>query len=180
VRLTIKHVFKELVLLFNVSTNPFTHTARSEEVGTTNPRSLTPILIGRPNTTAGSSDLAGPPCELAGLINEDVIVENEVRIAIDHEAPGRYLCSGCSHSIDLREKDRWIKNHTCSKETLYVRTENATGEEAQCRLNPINHDRVSGVISPLEAHYPIGSLCKNVNDLTLTFIPPLGANDHDA
>jgi hypothetical protein len=180
VRLTIKHVFKELVLLFNVSTNPFTHTARSEEVGTTNPRSLTPILIGRPNTTAGSSDLAGPPCELAGLINEDVIVENEVRIAIDHEAPGRYLCSGCSHSIDLREKNRGIKNYTCSKETLHVRTEDSTGKEAQCRLNPINHDSMSRVISPLKANYPVSSLRKNVDDLTLTLITPLGAHDHDA
>jgi hypothetical protein len=39
---------------------------------------------------------------------------------------------------------------------------------------------MASVVSALKANNPIGPLRKNVNDLSLTFITPLSAYDHDA
>jgi hypothetical protein len=61
-----------------------------------------------------------------------------------------------------------------------VWTKNTAWEEAQRRLDSINNDRMPGVVSALEANHPVSSLGKNIDDLSLTLIAPLGANDHYA
>ena len=61
-----------------------------------------------------------------------------------------------------------------------MRAQNSTGEEAQCRFDTINDDSMSSVVSSLKANYPVGSLSKNVDDLSLSLIAPLGTYDHDA
>jgi hypothetical protein len=109
-----------------------------------------------------------------------VVVKNEVRVSINDKALRRYLRARCPHSIDLGEKYGRIENHTRSEETLYMRAENSTGEEAQCRFDTINDDSMSRVVSSLKANYPVGSLSKNVDDLSLSLIAPLGTYDHDA
>ena len=39
-------------------------------------------------------------------------------------------------------------------------------------------DRVTGVVSTLEADHQIGLLGEQVDDLALPFVAPLGAHDH--
>jgi hypothetical protein len=59
-------------------------------------------------------------------------------------------------------------------------TKDPARKEAQGRLHSINNDRVSRVVSTLEANDPVSAFGKYINDLSLTFITPLSANDHNA
>jgi hypothetical protein len=61
-----------------------------------------------------------------------------------------------------------------------MRTKDTAREEAERCLHSIDNDRMSSVVSALEANYPISSFGKYIDDLSLTFIAPLGANDHYA
>jgi hypothetical protein len=61
-----------------------------------------------------------------------------------------------------------------------MRAKNTTWKEAEGCFYSIDNDRMSGVVSTLEANHPISPLGKYINDLSLTLITPLSANDHNA
>jgi hypothetical protein len=178
--LALKYVCKDFILLLNMSTNTLSHTVRGEEIRTTNPRTLTSVLVCWPDPPTGRSDPARATSELARLIDEDMVVQNQMGVAINDKAPRINLGTCGANTINLRKEHARVKHYSCAKKTRYVRSKYSTRKKAQSGLHPINNDRMSRIISTLEAHHPISSLGKYVDDLSLTLIAPLGAYNHYA
>ena len=55
--------------------------------------------------------------------------------------------------------------------------EDAARNEMEDRPLITDDHRMASVVAALVPNYDVGMLGKNVNDLTLTFVPPLDAND---
>ena len=47
------------------------------------------------------------------------------------------------------------------------------------KLFSAHHQGMAGVVAPLVTHYHPGLFRQQVDDLSLAFIPPLGAHHHD-
>jgi hypothetical protein len=101
VSLTLKNVLQEFILLINMSPHTLTHTVRGEKVGAPNTGPLTSVLVRWSDTATGGSDLARSTRELARLIDEDVVVENEVRVTVNHETSWVNLSPSGANTIDL-------------------------------------------------------------------------------
>jgi hypothetical protein len=99
--LTLKNVFEEFILLVNMSPHTLPHAVRSQKISATNTGPLTSILVRWPDTATGGPDLAGSTRELARLIDEDVVVENEVRVTVNHETSWVNLSPSGANTIDL-------------------------------------------------------------------------------
>src|SRR5699024_10223675 len=55
---------------------------------------------------------------------------------------------------------------------------NARGQQRQLEHLLADDQRVTSVVATLEAHHHVGALGEPVNDLTLAFVAPLGADNH--
>jgi hypothetical protein len=109
-----------------------------------------------------------------------MIVKHKVGVTVDNETAGINLGSSRANTVYLRKENGGVHNNPRAQETLNVRTKDTARKEAERCLDPINNDRMSGVVSTLEADDPISPFGKYIDDLSLTLIAPLSANDNNA
>ena len=57
--------------------------------------------------------------------------------------------------------------------------QNAGRDQPQHSFFAIDDQRVAGVVTALKAHHAMHLLSEPVNDFSLTFVTPLGADDDD-
>jgi hypothetical protein len=72
-----------------------------------------------------------------------------------------------------------IDHHPVSEHTSLSLVDDAGGKQVQHERLVTNLNRVTSVVATLIAHDDIEVLGEEVNDLSLAFISPLGADDGD-
>ena len=102
VSLTLKNVLQKFILLINMSPHTLPHTVRGKEIRAPDSGALTAILVRWSDTSTGSSDLTRSTRELARLVDEDVVVQNEVRVTVNNETTWVNFGASGANTIDLR------------------------------------------------------------------------------
>jgi adenylosuccinate synthase len=82
--------------------------------------------------------------------------------------------------VDLVVEHPRIDDHAVADHARLARVEDPARDQVEGPLAPVAHDRVPGVVAALEAHDHVGALGKQIDDLALAFVAPLGAHYDDA
>jgi hypothetical protein len=113
-RFAAQHELQDLVLLGYVRPNPFLHAVWIQEIRAPNTGALTSILVRGPDPATRSANFFRPSRALTRLVDRDVIIENEMGIAVDHDSPWRGISSSRSYSLHLGDQNRGVQNNARS------------------------------------------------------------------
>src|SRR3954467_5431658 len=72
---------------------------------------------------------------------------------------------------------KWVKHHTVADDGFAAFAQHTAGNELQDKLFALDDDGVSSIVSAGVARDAIKILREHVNDLALTLIAPLGADN---
>ena len=136
------------------------------------------VFVGRADAATRRADLGVAALDLTGLVECDVVVEDQWAIAADHETRRR-VESGDRELVDLGEQRLRREHDAVADVAGHVRPQDARGDRPQDGLLAVDHQRVTGVVAALEAHHAVGLLGQPVDDLALAFVAPLGTDDDD-
>ena len=78
---------------------------------------------------------------------------------------------------DLLQQYKRIHNDARPDDAAGIFVQHTRRKQMQDKLFPIDDYRVSGVVAPLETYDRICVLTEHIDDLSLSFIAPLGADD---
>lgn len=81
--------------------------------------------------------------------------------------------------IHLRKQDTGINNHPIADHTHLVLVEDAGWDNMKNIFLPFNNEGMSGIISALEPNNIICMISQQINNLSFSFVTPLGSNHHD-
>jgi hypothetical protein len=104
-----------------------------------------------------------------------VIRENNVRAIADDQvfADGNFLFL---ETVELVDEVDGVDDDTVSDDAGLVLAKNAGWDEVQDVLLLTDDDRVAGVIPALATDNDVGFVREEVDDLSFSFVTPLGAN----
>jgi hypothetical protein len=81
--------------------------------------------------------------------------------------------------VDLRDERMRVEYDSVADQRQFARTNYPRRQQAQFEGRAAYDQRVSGIVAALETDHDIGPLRQPVDDLSLAFVAPLGADDHD-
>src|SRR5262249_20717261 len=79
--------------------------------------------------------------------------------------------------VDLANEHVRVDDHARPHHAHLARVEDAGGHEVQDRLLALHHQRVPGVVAAVVAHDHVGVGGEEIDDLPLSLVTPLGADD---
>jgi hypothetical protein len=101
---------------------------------------------------------------------DDLGTVADEKIAID-------LHSSVAQSLDFLKKSEGIEDNTVADHSAAARPENAAGDQLEDELTTGDGDRMAGIMSASISRYDIKILGKVIDDLSLSFVAPLGAHN---
>jgi hypothetical protein len=101
-----------------------------------------------------------------------------MRVGGDHQSAGVDV-TGLQPG-ELVEQDAWVDHHAVADDVDDPGGEDAGGDEVQREVLAVrkNHG-VPGVVTTLVADDPLDAVAEQVGGLALTFVAPLGTDQHD-
>ena len=112
------------------------------------------------------------------MVERDVIRHDERRVGGDAKALFDVGHAHGNEFVDFTE-ERFRREHDAVAEVAdAVGMHDARGDQAEDGLLAVDDERVTRVVTAVEAHDAVGLLGEPVNDLALAFVAPLSA-DHD-
>src|SRR5690606_24221801 len=136
------------------------------------------VFVRRTDTPACRADLAVALASLAGLIDGDVIRENQRAGGGDPQTRA-HIEPDLFELTDFAEQGLWRKHDAIADIASDVWMHDAGWDQPQDRLVTVDPQGMAGVVSALEADHALGGLGQPVDDLALAFVTPLGADHHD-
>jgi hypothetical protein len=103
--------------------------------------------------------------------------EDERTRRAHEEAPGD-VDAARSELVELGEQCGRRHDDAVSEQTLHTRAQDARRDEVQHGFRAVDDERVSRVVTALEAHHRGDPVSEQVDYLALSLVAPLGA-DHD-
>ncbi len=94
------------------------------------------------------------------------------QVLLDHDA-------GRAQLLDLLEQRFGVDDHAVAEEAELVRMDDARGDQPQCEVLVGELHRVPGVVAALIPSHDVEALAEKIDDLPLSFISPLRADDGD-
>ena len=82
-----------------------------------------------------------------------------------------------SQTVHFLEQGGRVDHHPVPDNTLLAFVQNSRGDQVQDELFRADHDRMARVMAALVARNNVRPLRQQVNDLSFSFIAPLGADD---
>ncbi len=79
---------------------------------------------------------------------------------------------------DFLKEGQRVEHHPVADDGTAVRTQNSARDQLQNEFLPADDDRMSGVVTARIARHHRKPLGKNVDDLSLSLVAPLGAQYH--
>ncbi len=172
-------VFLQQKILFR---QEFAHLASEHlglhQVGKTNAAPTDLVLIGRANAAAGGADFAAGTA-FTRLVDGHVVGHDDMRVAVDHQLRIIFEIAAFFKIIDLLQKDARVEHHPVGDYAALAFVQNAGRNQMQNRLLLAHHEGVSGVVAALVTDDLIGILRVNINNFSLAFVTPLGADNHN-
>jgi hypothetical protein len=108
-----------------------------------------------------------------------MVLKYEMRITIENESIGSKNSSALAHPFHFGHEHRRIQHDPGAQKTAHVGTQNSARQKAESGFDPIDDDCMTCIVAALETHDPIGVLSEDIDDLSLTFVSPLGTYDND-
>src|SRR5262249_47297727 len=81
--------------------------------------------------------------------------------------------------VDLLEQYLRVEHHPVADRAGQSLVEDPRRDQVEFEDVPVPDDRVPGIVATLKTDHQVGPLGEQVDDLSLSFIAPLGANDYE-
>ena len=137
------------------------------------PRDL--VLVRRADPAAGRADL---PARRALAVEQLVVRQHQVRPIADIQAP-LDIDPALHQPLDLGEQRLGIEDHAVADRAAHARMENPARDLLEDEAGGPEVHRVAGIRPALVAHDPVGPLGQDVDELSFSFVAPLGADDDE-
>ena len=79
-------------------------------------------------------------------------------------------------SLNFADKMNGIHNHSIADHTLFLWAKDSRRKQMEDILFTADEDGVAGVVASLHADHDVGPVNENVNNFSLAFVAPLGAD----
>ena len=97
----------------------------------------------------------------------------------DLQAFGRDLDALTADLLDLVDEMIGVEHHAVADHRQLARPDDARRQQGELEHLAVDHQRMAGVMTALEADDDVGADRQPVDDLTFAFVAPLGADHHD-
>ncbi len=136
------------------------------------------VLVGRADSAAGRADLAISARPFAGAVDHRVRGEHERAQRAHAEALEYRYAAPCQH-VGLGQERLERHDDAIADETAHAIAQHARGDQRENGLDAVDDERVAGIVPALESRDRGDALGQQVDDLALSLIAPLGADDDD-
>jgi hypothetical protein len=107
-----------------------------------------------------------------------VVRQDDVRLLADQQ-PAVDVHAHSRQLVDFLEERLWIDDHAIADDAGDARMQNARRDQMEDELRPFHINGVSGVVPALVARDRREMRRQHVDDLSLAFVAPLGAQHCD-
>lgn len=135
------------------------------------------VFVRRADTAAGGADGLAAGGLLARLIQGDVVRHDQRRGRGDLQARAHFH-AGTFQLADFLDQRGRGDHHAIADQAQRVVAQDAGRNQVQDGLLAVDDERVAGIVATLEADHRTDLFGKQIDDLALAFIAPLGT-EHD-
>src|SRR6266542_368588 len=132
------------------------------------------VCVGRPDPPLGGAQAVLAQVALGELVQLQEVGHHQVGIAGDEEARGVDAPGG--QRVHLLEEGTGVDHHPVPDHAGHMGVENPGRDQVELEELATGHHGVAGVVSPLVSNDEVGTPGQEVGDLSLPFVPPLGAH----
>ena len=136
------------------------------------------VLVGRADAATGGTDGLAAPGLLPGVIQGDVIGQDEGAGGADGQALADRHPLGLQ-TVNLFQQGLGGEDDAVADQAFDARAQDAGGNQMQNGLLTIDHQGMTGVVTALETHHGGGAIRQQIHHLALALVTPLGADHHD-
>ena len=105
--------------------------------------------------------------------------QDQRHILGDLEVGRRHLDPLAAHLLDLVDEMIGIEDDAVADDRKLARTHDARGKQRELETFAVDDQRMAGVVAALKAHDDVGPDRQPVDDLALSLVAPLGADNDD-
>jgi len=135
------------------------------------------VLVGGTDATPRGADGLLATGNLPCLVQRHMVGKNERAGLAQTDAAARLHARLFQLGQLLQQRFRG-EHHPVADEATHPFTQDTRGDEVQHRLPAVDDQGMAGVVPALETHHGIRLVGKEIDDLALALITPLGADDH--
>ena len=136
------------------------------------------VGVARADAAPRGADLQLAEPGLARVVEVHVVRHDQVRVGTDPQ-PGEVHALG-AQLVQLTRQHLRVDHDPVADRAQLAWIQDPGWDQVELPVHAFAHDGVAGVVAALEADHHIRLLGKEVDDLALAFVAPLGAHDHDA
>ena len=151
---------------------------RVEQVLDPDPQPRRLVGVARPDPPPRRPDLQLAELCLAGMVEHQVVGHDQVRVGGDLQR-GR-IDAPPAQLVELVGEHLRIDHDAVADHAQLSRVQDPRRHQVELPRLAAFDDRVAGVVAALEADDRVRPLGEQVGDLPLSFVAPLGADDHDS
>ncbi len=135
------------------------------------------VFIGRPDATTSSADLLVTFAGFAGLVQGDVIGQDQGAGGTDLQAVSDGAGTGFQF-IDFLEQGLRGEHHAIADDAGNLFAQYAGWQKMQNGFFPIDDQGMTSIMTALEAHHIGGLVSQEIDDFSFPLVTPLGT-EHD-
>src|ERR1700722_13389586 len=140
------------------------------------PRDL--VLISGANAAFGGADLgSGDVSGLAMRVELAMQRQNQRDVLCDLEVGRGHFDSLAAQRLDLLDEMIGIEDDAVADNRQFSRPNNAGRKQCKFVSLAVDHESMAGVVAALEPHNDVGADRQPIDDLALSFVAPLGADN---
>ena len=104
--------------------------------------------------------------------------QNQRRVLGDAQTIGRHCDPLRRKALDFLDQRARIEHNAVANDRQLAWSDNPGRQQRELVGDPVDHQRMAGIVPALEADHDVGLLGQPIDDLAFALVPPLGA-DHD-
>src|ERR1700733_3067180 len=140
------------------------------------PRDL--VLISGANAAFGCADLgSGDVSGLAMRVELAMQRQNQRNVLCDLEVGRGHFDSLAAQRLDLLDEMIGIEDDAVADDRQFSRPNNAGRKKCKFVSLAVDHESMARVMAALEPHHDVGADRQPIDDLALSFVAPLGADN---
>ena len=103
--------------------------------------------------------------------------QNQRDVLGDLEVGRRHFDALAAQLLDLLDEMIGIEDDAVADDRQFPRPNNAGRKQRKFVSLAVDHERMAGVMAALEPHHDVGADRQPIDDLALSFVAPLGADN---
>ncbi len=177
-RTTVVQLHQHLVLLVQARLDLVVQVVGIEQVMHADAHTVNLVGVCRSDATAGGADLVLAKEALGHLVEHAVVRRDDMR-AFAHQQTGAIHATALQ-TVDLLEQHFRIDDDAVADDRRHIRADDAGWQQVQRIRFIADHHGVPRVVAAVETCDIVDLRTNKIGSLTLAFIAPLGANQHDS